>query len=207
MENSIQIFIGGDFCPIGRNEKSIKENKFDSILGGMKDFLSHTDLCILNLEAPLTTSTNNIPKSGPNIKADPKAIHLLQYASVNLVTLANNHIMDYGKEGLSDTLKICEENGIHTVGAGMSRESIKKPYIFEKNGKKLAILNFAENEFNRIDDVGANTIDFISNYHQILEAKNQSDFLMLIVHGGREHYQLPTPNVRERYRFFCRFRS
>lgn len=202
MENNINIFVGGDFCPIGRNREMIEEGKFETLLGGMEKYMKESDLTILNLESPLTNSGSIISKSGPNIKANPQSIELLTYAKVNLVTLANNHIMDYGEEGLRSTLDVCKKNNISTVGAGLTEKEIKAHHIFTKGNKKIAIVNLAENEFNKIGEVGANTVDFISNYHQIKEAKKQVDYVIVIAHGGREHYQLPTPDVRERYRFF-----
>lgn len=199
----VTIFIGGDFCPIGRNATLINKGIFDEILGDMYSSMQDVDLCILNLESPLTQSNDAISKSGPNIKANPNAINLLNHAGVNLLTLANNHIMDFGIKGLSDTMEICKAHNIDTVGAGLNKSQNSQPYSKEIYGKKLVILNFAENEFNKIGEAGANTINLIDNYKQIQHAKKSADFLMVIVHGGREHYQLPTPDVRERYRFFA----
>lgn len=199
----VTIFIGGDFCPIGRNATLVDQGKFDEILGDMYSSMQDVDLCILNLESPLTQSNDAISKSGPNIKGNPNAVNLLNHAGVNLVTLANNHIMDFGVKGLSDTLEVCKTHNIDTVGAGLTKTQFSQPFTQEINGKKLVILNFAENEFNKIGEAGANTINLIYNFNQIKEAKRSADFLMVIVHGGREHYQLPTPDVRERYRFFA----
>src|SRR5690606_26034950 len=199
----MKLFIGGDFCPVGRNAELIDQGKFDEILGDLYSSMQDVDLCILNLESPLTHSNDTISKSGPNIQGNPNAVSLLNHAGVNLVTLANNHIMDFGVKGLADTLEVCKTHNIDTVGVGLTKTQRSQPFVQEINGKKLVILNFAENEFNKIGEAGANTINLIENFNQIKEAKKSADFLMVIVHGGREHYQLPTPDVRERYRFFA----
>jgi|AGTN01.1.fsa_nt_gi Putative enzyme of poly-gamma-glutamate biosynthesis (capsule formation) len=205
MDSNINIFIGGDFCPIGRNVKTIVEKEFGALFGGMAKCASGTDLKILNMESPLTISVSPITKSGPNIKAIPEAAEALSYIGINLVTLANNHIMDYGKEGLLSTLGICREKDIATVGAGMNREEARKPFLFQKGGKKIAVLNFAENEYNQFGESspGANVVDLISNFNDIKKCKSNVDVVMVICHGGREHYQLPTPRQRQRYRFYA----
>src|SRR5690606_35196114 len=137
------------------------------------------------------------------VEGNPNAVSLLKHAGGNLVTLNNTHIMDLGVKGLASTLELCRRNNIDAAGVGLTSNQRSQRFLQEKNGKKLVILNFAENEFNKIGEAGANTINLIENFNQIKEAKKSADFLMVIVHGGREHYQLPTPDVRERYRFFA----
>jgi len=205
MEDNIEIFIGGDFCPIGRNHETIRRKQYDVLFDGMAKCTAGADLKIINLEAPLVNSTSPIAKSGPNIKANPEAIDALAYLGVNLVTLANNHIMDYGREGLEETLNVCKKANIHTVGAGMDRQQARRPFIFHKGNKKIAVLNFAENEFNRFGEnaPGANVVDLVANFNDIKACRNKADVVLVVCHGGREHYQLPTPRQRERYRFYA----
>jgi poly-gamma-glutamate synthesis protein (capsule biosynthesis protein) len=70
------------------------------------------------LECPLTSNIKKIKKVGPNLKANPGCIDGIKNGNINVFTLANNHIMDYGAEGLMETIKLCDEKGILTVGAG-----------------------------------------------------------------------------------------
>lgn len=202
---SIKILISGDFCPINRNQEFIDKRDFESVFGGFSEFSKAADLAITNLECPLTTSDKRIEKSGPCIKAKPNAIEALAFAGFDLVTLANNHIMDFGSQGLKDTLEVCRTAGIKTVGADANLEQARKPIITTIQGKKIGILNFAENEFCTTtgEEYGANPLNPVSNFYDIAEAKKQVDFLIAIVHGGREHYQLPSPRVRENFRFFA----
>lgn len=201
---SVKIVITGDFCPINRNQDFIDHNDFGSVFGAFSDISKSADLAITNLECPLTETNNPIEKAGPCIKAKPNAIQALQFAGFNLATLANNHIMDYGSEGLRSTLKVCQDAKIDTVGANRNLSEARKPFITTINGNKIGVLNFAENEFCTTtgDEYGANPLNPVSNFYDISEAKKQVDFLLVIVHGGREHYQLPSPRVRENFRFF-----
>lgn len=200
----IKILITGDYCPIGRIEKAIDENDF-TFISEFAPYSQNADLAITNLESPLTLSNHKILKSGPNIKAKPNAIKPLVEGGFNLVTMANNHILDYGNEGVYDSIKVCKENGIDHLGAGESLREARSPLYKNIKGKKIAVLNFAENEFCAATQTtsGANPVNLINNHKDIIEAKKQVDYLIVIAHGGREHYQLPTPQLRERYRFYA----
>lgn len=200
----IKILITGDYCPIGRIGNDIVNNDFDFI-SGFEKISKEADLAITNLESPLTFSNSKILKSGPNIKANPKSIKPLVLSGFNLVTLANNHILDYGQEGILDTMKLCKDEGIDYVGAGSTLQNARLPFYKNIKNKKIAILNFAENEFCAATrfTYGANPINLINNHKDITDAKKHVDYLIVIAHGGREHYQLPTPNLRDRYRFYA----
>lgn len=81
---------------------------------------------------------------------------------------------------------------------------LKKYYIKRINDKKIAFVNFCENEWSIATQTtgGSAPLNPIKNYYQIQEAKKKSDYVIVIIHGGREHYQLPTPRMKETYRFF-----
>ncbi len=198
------ILITGDYCPIGRNQLSIENNEYDSLFGDFLNYSKSSDLAITNLECPITDSSKKLKKTGPNHKAPPKAIKPIVNAGFKLVTLANNHIMDYGPEGLQETMNICEQEGINYVGVGKNIEEAREPYYVKIKEKTFAILNIAENEFSTTlgDYYGANPLNVITNHYDIKNAKEKADYVIVISHGGREHYQLPSPQLRERYRFF-----
>jgi len=201
----ISILITGDYCPIGRNKNIIDSNDYASLFGGFEKHTRAADLSITNLECPILESQGNkIAKSGPSIMATEKALHALTFAGFNLVTLANNHIMDYGPEGLKATMRACRQNGLDHVGAGRNLEEAQLPYVSSIRGKKVAFLNIAENEFctTKGPEYGANPLNPISNHYQIKHAKSVADHVVVISHGGREHYPYPTPQLRERFRFF-----
>ena len=200
----MKIFITGDYCPIGRIENYLLSEKYDEVIQDISKISNSADLSITNLEAPLTNSIDKLNKSGPNIKALKKGINPLKEAGFNLVTLSNNHILDFKEKGIKDTMELCSDNKIGYVGAGVNIEEARKPFIFIHDDKKIGILNFAENEFCSAtkSSAGANPVNLINNNYDIKKLKQEVDFLIVIAHGGREHYQLPTPNQRDRYRFY-----
>jgi len=176
----------------------------------IKELFHKSDLNIINLEAPVTQSISKISKTGPNIKSEKNsALNVLKILKVDLVTLANNHILDYGESGVKDTLHFCEEYNIGTVGAGMNLEDAAKTFFVNSDEGKIAIVNFAENEWTSATKTraGSNPICLEDNYKQIIEAKQNADFVITIVHGGHEHYQYPSPATQKRYRFYAEIGS
>lgn len=204
MENRISILLTGDFYAGHRIGDLILEKRFDDIFNDFLPLIRSSDIAVTNLESPLTEYDKPITKTGPAIKASKSAISALKYGGFNLLTLANNHIMDFGKDGLVDTLELCDQNKIAYVGAGMSNREASQVFYNEVKGKKLAFINFAENEWSNTqgDKPGANPLNPIANFYAITEAKKNADFVFVVVHGGHEMYSLPSPRMKETYRFF-----
>jgi poly-gamma-glutamate synthesis protein (capsule biosynthesis protein) len=121
-----------------------------------------------------------------------------------MVTLANNHILDYGREGWNDTLDVLSKADMDYVGAGNNLDEASKIFSVDIKGKKLAVINCCEHEFTiaSTDYPGANPLNPIAQYYKIKEAKESADYVIVIVHGGHEHFQLPSPRMKETYRFF-----
>ena len=169
---------------------------------------NHADYRIVNLEAPVTIKNkqNRILKTGPHLHTTQETtVPALKRLNIDLVTLANNHIMDYGQPGLLDTLTSLKSAKIGTVGASLNLLQATKPFVLEKDGVRIAILNFAENEWASAshDKAGANPLDVIENLKQIHEATKISEFIIVIIHGGHEYFHFPSPLMVKRYRFYA----
>jgi len=202
MNKKIRLNIGGDLCPNKSTKKFISIEFLSKI---STNIFNHSDLSIVNLECPLTTQENCILKTGPCLKAHPNSIKLLTSMGIQLVTLANNHIRDYGDAGVCDTLELCSAHGIDTVGAGESLDKARKTYYRKIKGRCLAIINVAENEFAnaRREKGGANPFDIISLIEDIRESKKNADHVLLIMHGGLEHVHYPSPQSVRLLRFLA----
>lgn len=203
IETGIKILLTGDFCPISRVEELTLSKKFEAIFNDFKDVLAGNDLIVTDLECPLTFSSTGRKKTGPHQKAHPECIKILQHAGIGLAAMANNHIMDYGSKGVIDTLELCKANNIATVGMGRSRQEAAEPYVLRKNGKRVAILNFADEEFITSPDglFRCNPLDAVGAYYQIKEARLTNDKVIVIVHAGNEFYELPSPRTQNLYRY------
>ncbi|MBF6609196.1 MAG: CapA family protein [Flavobacterium sp.] len=196
-----KILITGDYCPNLR----LEGRDHQQVLGSFSKFIDQADLAITNLECPVTNSAKAIVKTGPALKAGKDAVTFLRDAGFGLATLANNHIMDYGSNGLSDTITALEEAGLPYTGAGESATKASKPFEFVHSGQKIAILNFAENEWSTTDGIGpgANPVDPVQNFSAIRDAKRENDHVIVIVHGGHEMYNLPSVRMKQLYRFYA----
>ena len=203
-EPSVDILVCGDLCPINRTEEAILNKQTDSIWNGIEDIIKAASLRIVNLECPLTDKINPIIKSGPIFSAKTVCADFVREGGFNIVSLANNHTMDMGRQGLFDTIEACSRVGMKAVGAGINLEDASRPLFVDGPNIRIAILAIAENEFGTASkkDAGVNPLDVIENYHQIQKAKEQSDFILIILHGGNELYPLPSPGLVKLCRFF-----
>ena len=115
----MEIIIASDLAPTEINSKMFQNddiiNKMDK---NLKKEWFNADFRILNLETVLgkVQDLKPIKKSGPNVIADSKCIYGIKKLEPNLVLLANNHILDFGKKGLESTIKELEKNSIDYTG-------------------------------------------------------------------------------------------
>lgn len=201
-KGEIRIKIAGDFV-INKEGFSTKNIHKDVI-----SFFEDSDLNIINLECPVTTAEkkHQILKTGPHLKGMESSIEeVLKLLNINLLTLANNHILDYGEQGLQDTINFLKQNNFDYVGAGEDLQQAKKVFRKKISGKIISIINIAENEWSSasLNLGGANPMDIIDNIQQIQQEKLNSDFVFVIIHGGHEYYNLPSPRMVKQYRFYA----
>ena len=125
---------------------------------------------------------------------------------IDAVTLANNHIMDFGKIGLNDTIAACHNNSISTFGAGASLDIASEPLRINLNGKNILVWGVAESEFSIASDVdaGAFPADPIDFIEIIAKYKKDNDFVIILLHMGMAMYQLPSPKLQKLSRFMVR---
>lgn len=204
MDNTIKILVTGDFCPQNRIEALAIKSDYQAVFNDFIDVFKGNDLNVTDLECPLTFLGKGRIKTGPHQKANPVCIELLEFAEIRLAALANNHIMDYGSAGAQETKELCQQKKIGTVGLGKDANAAREPFIKIIKDKRLAFLNVADNEFLTASDgpYQANPINPVNNFYDIREARLQSDYVILIVHGGNEFYHLPSPRMKALYRFF-----
>jgi len=202
---SLSIVVTGDFCPVGEIEKHCLRGNFTDLFNDALPILQDKDISITNLECPLTHTSRQIQKSGPQLHANPGCIEALRFAQFDITSLANNHIGDQGAKGVLDTLKVCAGAAIATVGAGENLEAASHPLFLERNGVTIGIIAAAENEFGAAKNhhAGFNPLDLASNYEQLQQARARADLVLVLIHGGHERYVYPSPEVQKRYRFFA----
>lgn len=200
MEKNISLIIGGDLVPTESNRKLFENNQIEELLGKeLKEELEKVDFKIFNLEAPITENNEELLKCGPNLKINPTTIKGIKGLNPSLLGLANNHIMDFEKQGLQDTLNILENNNLNYVGIGNSLNDLKKFHILEKEGVKIGVYACAEKEFSIATSTtpGVNPLELIDNLEDIQKLKKKCDYIIVLYHGGKEHYRYPSPILKK----------
>jgi len=114
----------------------------DADFAAMVKEIQSSDFVIANLETPLSTRGSPVPKFR-NLRSDPEVIQDVTALGVHAVTLANNHMMDYGPEALGDTLATCDGAGLSRCGAGLDLEEAFRPLSFDVRGCRVGLLNLA----------------------------------------------------------------
>lgn len=99
------------------------------------------DLFVVNLECPFTARGEKLAKNF-NFRARPELVATLRAGNVGAVSLANNHLMDYGEQGLLDTLATLDDAGIPHFGAGSTLAQARAPAVVERRGVRLALLGY-----------------------------------------------------------------
>lgn len=196
----MKIIIGGDLVPTESNYDLFEKGEVETLLG--KELLNiwrDSDIRIFNLEVPLTDERNPIEKCGPNLIAPTRTATGIKALEPSLISVANNHILDQGVKGLSSTRNVLSQIGIPYVGVGDNLAKAAEPYIIEKEGKRLGIYACAEHEFSIATEsaAGANPFDPLESLDHIISLKNQCDFVIVLYHGGKEHYRYPSPYLQK----------
>lgn len=202
----MKILIAGDFCPSERTVALIENGKYADVFYDIMPFVTSADYSIVNLECPIVDSDDVKPiiKCGPNLFCSHKAVDAIKYVGFKCATLANNHFRDFGDEGCNTTIRALKDAEIDSVGGGKDLKESQKILYKKINGQILALISICEHESSIASDAhaGSAPLDYIDVYNQIIEARRNADFLVLIVHGGSEHYQLPSPRMKKIYRWF-----
>ncbi len=113
------------------------------VFAGVQSVLDSADIRIGNLECAITES-NTPERKGFPLKAPLQSARALSLAKFDLLSLANNHAMDYGYAGLAETQAVLGQSGIASVGAGINASAAHTPVMIERNGLRLAFLAYAD---------------------------------------------------------------
>jgi poly-gamma-glutamate synthesis protein (capsule biosynthesis protein) len=108
----MKLLIGADTVPTSVTEDLFIKGNSTALFGDICKLSSEADRVIINLECALTNHDGAIKKFGPNIKCAPECVNGLKALGVTDVMLSNNHVFDFGKKGLVDTLEALDKAGL-----------------------------------------------------------------------------------------------
>ena len=121
-----------DDCRRAASGRSLFE---PAIVDGLRQY----DYVVSNLEGPATVRPSRKPR-GIALRNSLQAIPMLRAAGVNVLSLANNHVMDHGPEGLRDTLRVAEDNGCLVLGAGENPEKASEPLVLRRDAVSVGLV-------------------------------------------------------------------
>jgi poly-gamma-glutamate synthesis protein (capsule biosynthesis protein) len=160
------------------------------------DALKSVDVVFANLETPITPG-RTIETDELVFRSDPSAAQSLRNAGVSVVSLANNHVPNFGEQGILDTVRYLDGTGVQHAGAGKDLEAALTPAVIESHGLKLAFLAFNDTDVAPASyGAGANragtALINIDRMTRAVEfAKTIADLVIVSMHAGVEYAQAP----------------
>ena len=159
--------------------------------------LQDADIFMVNNEFPFSNRGEPMEDKQFTFCCDPKYVKALNEMGVDIVSLANNHTLDYGRDALSDTFTTLDGAGILYAGAGETKERAYELQIIEKNGKKFGFLAASRAVPESNWKVEERTPGMLTAYDDtklvqlIKEARSGCDFLSVYIHWGVEYDAYP----------------
>ena len=185
--------------------------KYDSRGKGIKGVLSddilnimtNTDVMVANSEFTVSERGTAIPDKQYTFRAKPERLKIYDEMGVDLVTLANNHVYDYGRDAFLDMLDAFKEYKIPNIGAGHNKEEAEKEYYFVVNGYKIGFLSASRAEKYQLTPGATDNSEGIflcydptNMINRIKEVKENSDYVVAIIHfGWEDHHELEPEQI------------
>ena len=174
----------------------------------LKTIIQDSDLAIGNFEAPIRMKkSKEINKAGSHLSQAKLSIKYLQESGFNVLSLANNHIFDYGTSSLNITIKEIIKNNLEYIGAGNTFQTAYDPKIIVKNGIKIGLIAACEAEFGALlENQNKGGYAWINHYlieDNIKKLSTKTDLVIFIAHTGVEEIDIPLPEWRARYKRLC----
>jgi len=170
----------------------IEENGAKNLLSPVMSELNQSDLLIGNLDSALSSGGEESFANSVRYRGLPRSIETLKSAGFEFVSLASDHIMDYGQEALDDTISSLNNANIKYAGAGDDEEAAWASKSDQVLGTKVAYLAFTDVYMTRHlsgeDQAGvAGNIDTEAMLKAIEDAKKDAAFVVVCMHWGNEY--------------------
>jgi len=172
---------------------------FESFVGDSLEYpfaklkwFSEADISMVNLENPITTRGSKVLKEF-NFRMHPKYRQILLNGGVDIVTIANNHTLDYGAEGMYDTIHYLDSVGVKHVGGGRNLAEARRPVIIEVKGKKIGFLGYFGGGWHSATEKRAGIAPRWENYviEDVNKLRQEADFVVVNFHWGDEKQHYP----------------
>lgn len=190
----LTISIVGDMSFASTVESVIKRNGADYIFMPYSKYFLNSDIVLGNLETAVSTRGMAMKDKQYTFKSNPSIVNYLKKYNITALSIANNHILDFGRDAFLDTMKHLKDKEIGYAGGGINQAQALTPLIIEKKGKKIGFLAFSKviptvdwySTTKRSGVVGAYRGHEKSVVNAVKSAKEKCDILIVSVHWGRE---------------------
>jgi poly-gamma-glutamate synthesis protein (capsule biosynthesis protein) len=196
----ITLEFAGDVHFTGRTAKLLDDPA--TAFGQIAALLSGADVTVVNLETVVTTRGTPQPKNF-HFRAPASAFTAVRDAGIDAVTIANNHILDYGRVGLADTLAAAQAAGFPAFGAGADASAAWTPWITTVAGTRIAYLGFSEVQelaSSWVATPGRSGVAHINDLSRTLaavrEARRHADVVIVFMHWGTEGDSCPNASQK-----------
>jgi poly-gamma-glutamate synthesis protein (capsule biosynthesis protein) len=196
--SSVTLAFAGDVHFTGRTARLLNDPA--TAFGPIATVLKSADFTALNFETAVTSRGTEQPKTY-HFRTVPAAFTALRDGGVSLVTMANNHVLDYGQVGLADTLAAAKAARFPYVGIGKDAAAAWAPYVTTVKGMRIAIIGVsqvAELASSWVATDGrageANAIDLHGTLAAVRAAKRLASTVIVFMHWGTEGESCPDPN-------------
>lgn len=194
---------GGDVMFDTYVKDYIDKNGISNYIEDIAPVFKSSDLSLVNLETSISTRGEKEKDKQFTFRADPKYLQVLQNCGIYMVSLANNHSLDFGVEALEDTFSSLNERDITYIGAGRNMDEAAKATYVSKNNLKLAFIGSSRvipvagwNAGSKKTGV-ATTYDPAIINAEIKKAKAVSDFVICYIHWGEEGKNMPVDHQKQ----------
>lgn len=171
------------------------------------EFFKNNDYNVLNFESPVTES-NLTRKAALTHKSNPGALEFIkEEIKKPILSLANNHMMDFGPKGLLDTLKYVENANLPFIGAGKNEDEATK-YLILGDDVKVGIFSVQYKDYyvaSKDKPGPAHNKHFEIVKQKIKELRSKVDWIVMVYHGGEEFINVPMPYTRKLYKKFLKW--
>ena len=195
----MKLLLLGDLSPTEMTNPLFEQQKVDALFTDTRTLFNDNDLCFLNLECALTHSCQSIEKFGPALKATPNTAKVLKELGVSCCGISNNHVFDYGIQGVRETVQSLQEAEIAYTGFGANQQDARTDFVVERDGERLCVIAVCEHEYSYAleDRAGCRAYDPYDTLADIRKAKERYDTVVVMYHGGKEFCAYPSPRLHK----------
>ena len=202
LSSQLSICFTGDVLLDRGVRTQIEKKGVEHLFSGVKDIFESADATVINLECPVTDIVAPINKRFI-FRADTQWLPSLKASGITHAALANNHSMDQGRKGLTDTYDNLLAAGIQPIGYGNTRKSACQPIFISKDSIEVAIFNMTilplEN-WVTLDDspnICQASPEEVAENIKAVKTNNPDCHILVVVHWGTEYQQTPSISQRK----------